>query len=64
MKDLGKADAIAYRLARCLDDLAGIAEDAMNQANRDGAEYDVEGELEDALLALKQYANYLAENDS
>lgn len=37
-----------------LEDLIGLASAAMSQANGDGAEYDVDGELSDARAALRK----------
>lgn len=46
--------AAAETLYEALEDLIGLAEAAMSQANNDGAEYDVRGELATAqnVLAL------------
>lgn len=41
------------RLRKELGDLIGLAEAAMRDANRDGAEYDINEELTDAREALK-----------
>lgn len=39
-------------LVEALEDLIGLAEIAMGEANNDGGEYDIEGELEDARAAI------------
>lgn len=38
-------------LAAC-EDLVGLAEAAMTEAHKDGAEYDIDGELSDARAAI------------
>lgn len=52
------ADGIAYRLARELEDLIELAYCAMRQANNDGAEYDVDGELASPRIAVRAYENF------
>lgn len=49
------ANKAAYeiqRLRELVGDLASLAESAMRDANRDGAEYDIAAELADARAAL------------
>ena len=54
---LGAVQGVAARLTEAtvlLDDVVNLAESAMVAANRDGAEYDIDAELTEAVIFLIQ----------
>ena len=53
-EDMANLIYAAPGLLEALEDLIGLAGSAMREANNDGAEYDVDGELLDARLAAKK----------
>ncbi|HEX7050333.1 MAG TPA: hypothetical protein VF188_09045 [Longimicrobiales bacterium] len=53
-RELSEAREEIRRLREVLADLIGVAEAAMRQANNDGGEYDVDGELADARAVLAE----------
>ncbi len=45
-------EALARKAGEALADLANLAENAMIAANKDGAEFDIDGELEAACVSI------------
>ncbi len=55
--------AVAITAIGALEDLVPLAAAAMHEANNDGAEYDSEGELEDARKALAEWETLMTREE-
>lgn len=64
LDEIERLNGVSCQLARELEDLIELADWAMQQANRDGAEYDRDGELQAARQAVGSYRGALPQQAS